>query len=253
MSRDFTLQKYRELCDAIVENYLPMSVKSYLTKQPVQDYIAIIRHDVDKKPENALEMAKLEKEYNINSTYYFRMNKSVFIPEIIRKIAKMGHEIGYHYEVLDRAKGDFKKAITIFERDLKEFRKICDVKTVCMHGNPLTPWINAEIWKKYDFKKFDIIGEPYISIQDEGITYLSDTGRSWSEKFSVKDKINTNKLRIDNTDMLIKLIKSRKIKKLHILTHPNRWNDKYIEWTRELVVQNLKNIVKYIIISLRKK
>ena len=250
MDRDFTLQKYRELCKAIVENYIPMTVESYLVNKPSQNYIAILRHDVDRDPKNALRMAKLEHDYDIKSTYYFRMKKNVFIPEIIREIAEMGHEIGYHYEVLDKARGDFEKAIKIFEQELKEFRRICKVKTVCMHGNPLTPWINVKIWDKYDFKSFDIIGEPYISLDKEFI-YLSDTGRTWSGRFSIKDKTTrTNSLKIKNTDELIKLMKQRKMKKLHILTHPNRWYDEYSKWIAELILQNLKNTVKFIIISL---
>jgi hypothetical protein len=31
---------------------------------------------------------------------------------------------------------------------LKEFRKICDVKTICMHGNPLSKWTNKDVWDK---------------------------------------------------------------------------------------------------------
>ena len=39
----------------------------------------------------------------------------------------------YICQILDKAKGDLEKAIKIFEKELNEFRKICDVKTICMH------------------------------------------------------------------------------------------------------------------------
>ena len=77
-----------------------------------------MRHDVDRMPGNALKMAEVEHEFNIKSTYYFRVNNSVFKKEIIKKIASLGHEIGYHYECLDKAKGDLEKAIRIFQKDL---------------------------------------------------------------------------------------------------------------------------------------
>jgi hypothetical protein len=59
---------------------------------------------------------------------------------------------------LDKAKGNYGKAIEKFGEELKECRKICDVKTICMHGNPLSRWTNKDVWAKYDFNDFDIIG-----------------------------------------------------------------------------------------------
>ena len=163
MTLDFTLEKYRELCKAIVKNYEPLTVVSYLEDKPSGKTV-IMRHDVDRKPENALKMAELESELGIKSTYYFRIKDGVFVPGIVKEIAEIGHEIGYHYEVLDKAKGDYNKAIKIFKEELKTFREICDVKTICMHGNPLSKWVNKDLWKRYDFKEFGIIGEPYLSI-----------------------------------------------------------------------------------------
>ena len=197
---DFTHAKYEELCKAMVDSdYTPVSVCTYLDleAQPQPNRCIIIRHDIDRKPERALKMAKIENRLEIASTYYFRKKEDVFIPEIIKEIANMGHEIGYHYEVLDKAEGDIEKAIRIFEDELKEFRKICDVKTICMHGNPLSKWVNKDIWKKYDFKYFGIIGEPYLSIDYTRVLYLTDTGRKWNSRFSVKDVVGANSRRKD--------------------------------------------------------
>ena len=58
----------------------------------------VLRHDVDKIPENALRMAELEAEMGIYGTYFFRIVPASFNINIIEKIAKLGHEIGYHYE-----------------------------------------------------------------------------------------------------------------------------------------------------------
>jgi hypothetical protein len=104
MNRDFTLAKYEELCSAIVQSgYAVMSVKYYLSRslslQP-REKVVILRHNVDRKPEKALKMAEIERGFDIQATYYFRSTKEVFKAEIM-------HEIGYHYEVLDKAKGNF--------------------------------------------------------------------------------------------------------------------------------------------------
>ena len=249
MTLDFTLEKYRELCESMVENYKPVSVVSYLTIKPSENSI-IVRHDVDRKPENALKMAKLEDDMGVTSTYYFRMQKGVFKPEIIKEIADMGHEVGYHYEVLDKAKGNFEEAIKIFEDELRRFREICEVKTVCMHGNPLTPWVNKDLWSRYDFKEFDIIGEPYISIDYEKVLYLSDTGRTWGAKFSLKD-VKARGIDVKSTDDVIKLLKNRVSEDVCILTHPNRWSDNFGGWLVELLWQNVKNVGKFVLLALR--
>jgi len=60
----------------------------------------ILRHDVDRLPENALVFARIEKQVGIKVSYYFRIVEESFDEDIIRQIADMGHEIGYHYENL---------------------------------------------------------------------------------------------------------------------------------------------------------
>jgi len=56
---------------------------------------------VDRKPGNALKMARLEDEMGIRATYFFRTIPHTFKPEIIKEVSGMGHEIGYHYEDMD--------------------------------------------------------------------------------------------------------------------------------------------------------
>ena len=210
MNIDFTFAKYKELCETIVESeYTTLTFSQYFSLKNIPEKFVILRHDIDRRPERALKMAKVEKDLRITSTYYFRMKEEVFKPEMIKEIANMGHEIGYHYEVLDKANGNIKKAIEIFEEELKEFRRICDVKTICMHGNPLSKWINKDLWKKYDFKDFGIIGEPYLSIDYKKVFYLTDTGRKWNSRFSVKDVVDANNQpieRMKSTDDVIRMI-----------------------------------------------
>jgi hypothetical protein len=254
LNMDFTLGKYRELCATIVESkYTALTFNQYFSLNNIPGKIIMLRHDVDRKPEKALKMAELENSLGIISTYYFRMKEDVFKPAIINKIADMGHEIGYHYEVLDKTEGDLEKAIRIFEEELNEFRKICDVKTICMHGNPLSKWVNKDLWKKYDFRDFDIIGEPYLSIDYTKVLYLTDTGRSWNSKFSVKDVVGANSEReekIKSTDDVIRMInKGDNSEQMCILAHPERWSDGFGAWLKELVWQNVKNVGKAILVN----
>ena len=69
-------------------------------------------------------LANIEKSLNIRSTYYFRVVQKTFLPNIIRAIEEMGHEIGYHYEDLTLARGNKKKAVRLFEKNLNILREI---------------------------------------------------------------------------------------------------------------------------------
>ena len=105
-SLDFTLDKYKDLCNALIDSgYTTVPFRDYLVMEPSEERIAIMRHDVDRKIGNALRMAALERSIGIRSTYYFR-DPYTFNPEIIKKIQTMGHEIDYNYEMLSKRNGD---------------------------------------------------------------------------------------------------------------------------------------------------
>ena len=63
---------------------------------------AILRHDVEFDTYRALELAKIEHEAGIKSTYFFQVRSdaynlaSVSNKEILFKIMDMGHEVGLH-------------------------------------------------------------------------------------------------------------------------------------------------------------
>ncbi len=162
---DFMLKKYEEILQAILDSdYSVYTVKDYLVNGSPDKHYLILRHDVDWRPDRALNMAKMERRYGLRSTYYFRTIPRFFNKEVIKEIHSLGHEVGYHYETLDIAKGNTDKALSLFEDDLEEFNKICEVKTICMHGNPFSKWDNRDLWKHYDFRVFGILGEAYLSV-----------------------------------------------------------------------------------------
>lgn len=247
---DFTLKKYEELCSVVSKSgYKNLTFSEYLGIKPKNNFV-ILRHDVDKSLKNALKMAKIENRYGLKSSFYFRMK--TFDKEIMIEIKRMGHEIGYHYECLDESKGDYEMAIKLFKKNLEKFKGF-DIKTICMHGNALTKWNNRDIWKKYDFKKFGILGEAYLSSDFTTLEYFSDTGRTWHpSKYNIKDIPDNHKpkIHINSTDDMINLVKKGKTS-LYILTHPNRWNDNVFSWLWHLILQDIKNIGKRLILFIR--
>ena len=121
--RDFTLKSYRSLLTAFQKAGYQFQTFEGMMTAPAEGKTVVMRHDVDEKAPNALKMAQLEHELGIRSTYFFRIVKQSNVPEVIRGIAAMGHEIGYHYEDLATAEGDMEKATASFEKNLIYFRE----------------------------------------------------------------------------------------------------------------------------------
>ncbi len=256
---DFTLQIYAELLTTLKdEEYQFYTFEEWCKAKPTGK-IVILRHDVDLKAINSLKTARIESDKNIKSTYYFRVVPQSNQPEIIKQIANLGHEIGYHYEDLSLMKGDRAKATDHFEKHLNYFRKYYPVKTICMHGSPVSKYDNRLIWEMNNYCKYDIIGEPYFDfLNNEDYCYFTDTARMWDgDKFNIRDKkmgFNQNKLvSVHSTIDLINWIKnSRNQNPIMITTHPQRWTDNKLEWFLEFSGQNLKNIAKRILLKIRK-
>lgn len=148
----------------------------------------------------------------------------------------------------------FELALDDFGRKLEKLRKFHPVKTICMHGSPLSKYDNRELWEKYDYRDFGIIAEPYFDIDFDEVFYISDTGRSWNNSdVSVRDKVSSGSdIEIKDTNDLIKKIEDGELPdKIMINVHPQRWTDDYGPWVRELVAQNFKNVVKKYLLKFR--
>lgn len=249
--RDFTLSLYRQLIQNIISrNYTFQTFEQFI--QSPADRVVIMRHDVDTWPSNALQIAKLESIYGVQATYYFRSLPISFDERIIKKIVALGHELGYHYEDLSSAKGDYERAFQAFRYNLDKFRNYYPVKTITMHGKPLSKWNNRDLWKRYNYRDLGILCEPYFDIDYKTVLYLTDTGGCWDGyNFNVRDTVNTGfNLQIHTTFDLIDTIENNKLPdRVIINTHPGRWNDNYIKWFYKKYVltlpkRKIKSLIK---------
>ncbi|MBA4320945.1 MAG: hypothetical protein C0412_21350, partial [Flavobacterium sp.] len=152
-THDFTYEKYKNLLQEFINHgYRFILINDYPNAPSDIDTI-VLRHDVDRAPENALQFAVIESNLGVKSTYYFRIVSESFHVEYIKKIIKLGHEIGYHYEDLSICKGNINSAIALFQKNLTKFRELYPVKSICMHGSPLSAYINSSIWKNIDYRQ----------------------------------------------------------------------------------------------------
>lgn len=262
--RDFTLDSYRKLLVSLKQaGYTTLTMQDYVKQDDSQqNKTVVLRHDVDLRADRSLAFAKLENSLGLRATYYFRVIPQSNKPHIIKEIADLGHEIGYHYEDMSICDGNIDKAIHHFEEHLIYFRQFYDVKTICMHGAPTSRYDGRDLWKHYDYHQYGILCEPYFDIDYSRTFYLTDTGRQWDGyKFSVRDKIPTYQdiwiakgLVYHSTDDIINAINNGTLpNRLIITSHPQRWTNNILGWSKELIVQKTKNIIKRIMLWRREK
>ncbi len=260
---DFTLKKYRALLQAFqCKGYQFLTFEQYCKlsneKRCELDKYVILRHDVDLAPKNSLQTATIEHELGISASYYFRIVPESNQPDVIKKIALLGHEIGYHYEDMALCHGNAEQARKHFEQSLAYFRQFYAVKTICMHGVPRSKFDGKDLWKSADYHDFGIIGEPYFDCDFSQLFYITDTGRRWDGfHVSVRDKIPyfqdlwiQQGLVYHATNQIIAALENETFpKRLMMTTHPQRWTDNIFEWIRELCLQPLKNFIKRMLVK----
>jgi hypothetical protein len=244
---DFTQKKYKELLENIkAEKINVYGIKGWINSKPAGGIM--IRHDVDRNAINSLRIANLEAEFGFSTTYYFRITSGSFKPQIIKEIKKLGHEIGYHYEDLSLANGDIDKALLSFQSNLKKFAKFSEIKTIAMHGRPLSKYTNKDMWKDKSFKTYGIEADAFLSVDYSDVYYFTDTGRSWSSNsINLRDKVEGLNAEVANTNELIEFIKKNKLAKIALVTHPERWNDPGIGFLHSWLMDKTANSIKYLI------
>ena len=278
---DFTLKVYRRLLQALIDAGYAFQTFAEFVVSP-QSRAVVLRHDVDRLPERSLVFARLQAEHQVRGSYYFRIVPASFDEGIIRAIAGLGHEIGYHYEEMavegqrskvgrskvegrevegqgEEIEGVLARALARFEGNLARMREVVEIKTICMHGSPLSRWDSRLLWRRYDYREYGIIGEPYFDVDFSETLYLTDTGRMWDgERYNVRDKVMSEGLKFEGqrskeeriprfhtTFEIIAAAEAGQLPDRMMLTfHPQRWTDRALPWVWEWVWQNVKNGVK---------
>lgn len=248
--RDFTLKSYRSLIEAFQQAGYQFQTFEELMVTPTAGKVVVMRHDVDELARNALKMAQLEHRLGICATYFFRIVKQSNVPEVIRQIVVLGHEVGYHYEDLALAQGDEETAMASFEKNLAYFRTYYPVKSVCMHGSSSSKYDNRILWENRQLSDYGLVGEPYMSVDFNKVFYLTDTGYAWDGgKYAVRDIVENNfGLKLHTTDDIVKCIQRGDFPEKALVLAHTLWTDNRIQWdwlhVREFFRNNVKLVAK---------
>jgi hypothetical protein len=97
---DFTYENYRYLIQLAKKNYI---FRNYLNFTKNEKYI-LWRHDVDFSIQAAVNLARIEMNENIKSTYFLLLHSPFYnlfeenTTYCVKEIVKMGHDIGLHFD-----------------------------------------------------------------------------------------------------------------------------------------------------------
>ena len=249
---DFTLKVFESLLSAFLNaGYRFTVLADYFSGSAREDRRVILKHDIDRKPENALILAKLEKHLGIRASYYFRKKKGGFEDNVIKEIKKLGHEIGYHYESLSDTNGDLSRALEDFKNNLMKFRRIVPVQTISMHGRPLKSYDNRDIWRDPQnhqllVDEIAVLGEVYLDIDYRDIVYITDTGRNWSPiRSNIRGHIESSrKLDLRNGLELYRYLSSNPYPRLVFQVHPERWTENLPDYFLSVCFDAMANTAK---------
>jgi hypothetical protein len=202
---DFTYDSYIHLLNAIIENgYAFAGYHNYMNLiNP-----CILRHDIDFDVEKALEVAEIEAEKQIQSTYFVLLNTSFYnvfstsVNRKLKKIADVGHEIGLHFDETQYCGFPGEKDIVKnIQKELNLLEQAVEhpITVVSMH-RPSKMTLEANI-------AIPNVINSYSQIFFKEFKYISDSRHNWRE----------------DPEAIISL---RQYNRLHILTHPFWYTEK---------------------------
>ncbi len=223
----------------------------------------VLKHDVETDVSKAYRMAELEHKYGHCGSYYVQAyllddRKNI---ELLRKMQEMGHEISYHYDVMDFCKGDIDKAIEEFEVNKRKFEENGFVlKTLCQHGNPIVERVGYT--SNRDFFRNSHVRELYPSLSDIMVnfkdkysvdyTYYSDAGRKFK---MIYDPINNDIVNSDDKNIvyenLEKLLCGIDGNTCSIIsTHPHRWTDSALMYVIKTAIFKIVKFVAKLLVKI---
>lgn len=246
-ANSFSFAEYQSLLDEIKRTETLCDYEEARER----DSFIILRHDVEFSPKRAFDLAKLEHNNQVSSTYFFQLTNNAYniLSDInlkrLEEIAGMGHRIGLHFHV-----HDLKDRGAISTKVIEECKILgsalgMPVNRFSFHRPPCfvleEPIIIDGIINAYDPAFFTYTDNPQELNTAHSVKYVADSRNQWSytgpwerpcqEMFKVHRKVQ-------------------------ILCHPYSWSEcgadtlhnlkNVIDENREEFIQTLNKETKYV-------
>jgi peptidoglycan/xylan/chitin deacetylase (PgdA/CDA1 family) len=198
-----TIDTYRQMLRSIVSS---RRIITY-PEVPNHDDFILWRHDCDMSLNRALEIARIDQEFGVRSTFFIMVRSNFYNilektqTDIVREIVKLGHEIGLHFDAsyhnsIDRV-FNLEDSIIMDSKYLEDVAQV-PLDVFSFH-NP-----SSEILENDNLEYGGLIN-CYSKYLRQLTDYGSDSNGYWRH------------------EPIPEILKDEDKKRLQILTHPEWW------------------------------
>lgn len=222
---DFTTSHYIELLRIAKANYKFVRYQDIM----LTERFILWRHDCDSSLNRSLQLAKIENEEEVKSTYFLNPHSEFYNlmeqsqSHIIEKIITLGRDIGLHF---DCNYYDIQTETELDDLVAKEATWLKDwfgvTPVVFSFHNP------TELFLSYERDTYGGLLNCYSKTFKDNIPYCSDSNGYWRFR------------RLRN------VLESANDSCLQVLTHPGSWQDKPM-YPRERIFRSIYGRAKYTI------
>jgi len=176
---EFTRDWYRGFLERLSERY---QLRPFGT--PVPPGTALLRHDVDLSVPAAVEMARLEADLGVNSSYFLLAGSPLYnllapdTREQVREIEALGHDVGLHFSTHSYWPAGHRPSDRALAARVRAEQEALDavardpVDAVSFHVPP--EWVLGA--------SLDGVASTYAPAVFSEIGYLADSGQRWREQ-----------------------------------------------------------------------
>ena len=206
----FSYNEYKNII-SLVKNHLPIVDFSEVIEYGM-DKFCVLRHDIEFSIDRAYELAKIEKDLGVVSTYTVQVRNNTYNAisekniELINKIKDLGHHIGLHQNPPLMEAKELGRYIMTDIQILEHFYGF-EIDRFAFH-RPKKEYLASYVMLEnkincYDKKFFHYFDEKPDKLD---VLYLSDSNHKWKFGYPLDFDLS-------------------KVDKLQLLTHPYSWTD----------------------------
>jgi hypothetical protein len=223
----FSYNEYKNIIN-LVKNHLPIIDFADVTDKT--DKFCVLRHDIEFSIDRAYELAKIEKDLGVVSTYTVQVRNNTYNAlsekniELIKNIKYLGHHIGLHQNPPLMEAEELGRYIMTDIQILEHFYGF-EIDRFAFH-RPKKEYLASYVVLEnkincYDKKFFHYFDEKPDKLD---VLYLSDSNHKWKFGYPLDFDLS-------------------KVNKLQLLTHPYSWtNDGYDNYGNYLsLIRERKN------------
>jgi len=232
----FTYENWEKVCKSLALEFHCIRADEILLQDKNEKWL-VVKHDVETDVSKAVKLAEIEHQYDIKATYYVQADLLIDNMGLLQKIASFGHEVSYHYDVLDACNGNYVKAIESFTEHKNNFEHYgFEINTVCPHGNPIklrNGWSSNK-----DFFRDKQVNALFPNVLDIVVhlphrvenpyTYISDAGYTLQKIGNIKDNDKNNQGDVKIEQGIIDYLKTQN--NVILSTHPHRYESSKVKF-----------------------